>query len=98
MHFFSPAHIMKLVEIIRGLKTSDETVEVIRNLMRRSEGRRRGQDGPGFCESHQCGLAERGLQLPCGRGCQIEDIDKAMKFGLGHLMGPLELQDLVGLT
>ena len=32
MHFFSPAHIMKLVEIIRGLKTSDETVEVIRNL------------------------------------------------------------------
>lgn len=99
MHFFSPAQVMKLVEIIRGLKTSDETVEVIRNLTEKiGKVGVLVKDGPGFlvnrinaalrCEVYNC-LAE-GV-------ASIEDIDKAMKFGLGHPMGPLELQDHVGL-
>ncbi len=99
MHFFSPAQIMKLVEIIRGLKTSDETVAVIRSLTEKiGKVGVLVKDGPGFLVN-RINAALRSEVYNCLREgvASIEDIDKAMKFGLGHPMGPLELQDLVGL-
>jgi len=99
MHFFSPAPVMKLVEIIRGLKTSDETVEVIRNLTEKiGKVGVLVKDGPGFLVN-RINAALRSEVYNClAEGvASIEDIDKAIKFGLGHPMGPLELQDLVGL-
>ncbi len=99
MHFFSPAPAMKLVEIIRGLKTSDETIAVIRDLTEKIG--KIGvlvKDGPGFLVN-RINAALRSEVYNClAEGvASIEDIDKAMKFGLGHPMGPLELQDHVGL-
>jgi len=99
MHFFSPAQIMKLVEIIRGLKTSDETVEVIRNLTEKiGKVGVLVKDGPGFLVNRINAALRSEVYRCIAEGvASIEDIDKAMKFGLGHPMGPLELQDQVGL-
>jgi 3-hydroxybutyryl-CoA dehydrogenase len=99
MHFFSPAHIMKLVEIIRGLKTSDETVAVIRNLTEKiGKVGVLVKDGPGFLVNRINAALRNEVYSCLAEGvASIEDIDKAMKFGLGHPMGPLELQDQVGL-
>lgn len=99
MHFFSPAQVMKLVEIIRGLKTSDETVAVIRALAEKiGKVGVLVKDGPGFLVN-RINAALRAEVYSClAEGvASIEDIDKAMKFGLGHPMGLLELQDQVGL-
>ncbi len=99
MHFFSPAQIMKLVEIIRGLKTSDETVAVIRALAEKiGKVGVLVKDGPGFLVN-RINAALRAEVYSClvEGVASIDDIDKAMKFGLGHPMGPLELQDQVGL-
>lgn len=99
MHFFSPAPVMKLVEVIRGLKTSQETTQTIIEIAR-DFGKEPVvvKDGPGFLvnrinnamrlEAYKC--LEEGV-------ASIEDIDKAMKLGLGHPMGPFELADFVGL-
>jgi len=99
MHFFSPAHIMKLVEIIRGLKTSDETVGVIRGLAEKiGKVGVLVKDGPGFLVNRINAALRAEVYACLAEGvASIEDIDKAMKFGLGHPMGPLELQDQVGL-
>jgi 3-hydroxybutyryl-CoA dehydrogenase len=99
MHFFSPAQIMKLVEIIKGLKTSDETVAVIRGLAEKvGKVGVLVKDGPGFLVN-RINAALRSEVYKCLEEgvASIEDIDKAMKFGLGHPLGPFELQDLVGL-
>ena len=99
MHFFSPAQVMKLVEIIRGLKTSEGTVAGIRNLTEKiGKVGVLVKDGPGFLVN-RINAALRSEVYNClAEGvASIEDIDKAMKFGLGHPMGPLELQDYVGL-
>lgn len=99
MHFFSPVPVMKLVEVIKGLKTSQATAETIWKLVEKLDKVPvYVKDGPGFlvnrvnaalrCEVYKC-LSE-GV-------ASIEDIDKAMKFGLNHPMGPFELNDFVGL-
>ena len=99
MHFFSPAPVMKLVEIIRGLKTSDGTVGVIRDLTGKiGKVGVLVKDGPGFLVNRiNAALRSEVYNCLTEGVASIEDIDKAMKFGLGHPMGPLELQDLVGL-
>jgi 3-hydroxybutyryl-CoA dehydrogenase len=99
MHFFNPVHIMRLVEIVVGEKTSDETVETVI-----AAGRRMRKepivvkDVPGFASS-RLGVAlgleamrmvEQGVASP-------RDIDTAMELGYNHPMGPLKLTDLVGL-
>ncbi len=99
MHFFNPVPVMDLVEIIRGIETSDETYETVREL-----GERMGKkpveirDFPGFAvnrilvpminEAAFCVM--EGVAGP-------EELDTAMKQGAGHPMGPLELADLIGL-
>ncbi|MCX5839751.1 MAG: 3-hydroxyacyl-CoA dehydrogenase NAD-binding domain-containing protein [Deltaproteobacteria bacterium] len=99
MHFFSPVPVMKLVEIIRGLKTADATVQAIKELTDRIG--KVGvfvKDGPGFLVNRVNAALRNEVYNCLAEGvATIEDIDKAMKFGLGHPMGPFELGDFVGL-
>jgi 3-hydroxybutyryl-CoA dehydrogenase len=99
MHFFSPVPVMKLVEIIKGLKTADATARIIKDLTDRIG--KVGvfvKDGPGFLVNRINAALRNEVYNCLAEGvASIEDIDKAMQFGLGHPMGPLELQDFVGL-
>jgi len=99
MHFFNPVHIMKLVEIVRGLETADETVEVVRQV---AEQMRKEtvevNEFPGFVTSRISALVGNEAFHMLQEGvASAEDIDKAVKLGLNYPMGPLELADLVGL-
>ncbi|MFJ8260411.1 3-hydroxyacyl-CoA dehydrogenase [Rummeliibacillus sp. NPDC094406] len=99
MHFFNPVHKMKLIEMIRGLETSDETVAKAKEF-----GKKLGKETvevnefPGFVTSRMnCLIGNEAMNLLMEGVASPEDIDKAMKLGLNHPMGPLELADLVGL-
>ncbi|HWI47084.1 MAG TPA: 3-hydroxyacyl-CoA dehydrogenase [Rummeliibacillus sp.] len=99
MHFFNPVHKMKLIEMIRGLETSDETVAKAKEI-----GRKLGKETvevnefPGFVTSRMnCLIGNEAMNLLMEGVASPDDIDKAMKLGLNHPMGPLELADLVGL-
>ena len=99
MHFFNPVPSMKLIEVIRGANTTQETFDFIYNLSKEI-----GKDpievaeAPGFVVNRvlipeineAIGLVETGV-------ASVEDIDKAMKLGANHPMGPLELGDFIGL-
>ncbi|QDQ00658.1 3-hydroxyacyl-CoA dehydrogenase [Lysinibacillus fusiformis] len=99
MHFFNPVHKMELVEIIRGLETSDETAQIIREIAEQM-GKQTVviNEFPGFVTSRISALVgnEAFYMLQEGLGTP-EDIDKAIKLGLNYPMGPFELVDLVGL-
>ncbi|MCA1064239.1 3-hydroxyacyl-CoA dehydrogenase [Rossellomorea sp. AcN35-11] len=99
MHFFNPVHKMPLVEIVRGLETSDETTEVIQQAARLM-GKETVviNEFPGFVTSRISALVgnEAFYMLQEGLGSP-EEIDKAIKLGLRFPMGPFELGDLVGL-
>jgi 3-hydroxybutyryl-CoA dehydrogenase len=99
MHFFNPVHKMKLVEIIRGLETSDDTVNVIQHVAEKM-GKETVvvNEFPGFVTSRISALIgnEAFYMLQEGVGTP-EQIDKAIKLGLNFPMGPFELADLVGL-
>jgi 3-hydroxybutyryl-CoA dehydrogenase len=99
MHFFNPAHILKLVEIVVGPATSPEAAACARDL-----GVRMGKDpiivrdSPGFASSRLgLTLGLEAMRMLEGGVASAEDIDKAMTLGYGHPMGPLKLTDLVGL-
>jgi 3-hydroxybutyryl-CoA dehydrogenase len=99
MHFFNPAPVMKLMEIIRGLVTSDETFRVTRDLsLKMGKTPLEANDFPGFISSRLIFsyMNEAVYTLYEGLG-KAEDIDAIMKMGANHPMGPLELADLVGL-
>ena len=99
MHFFNPVHKMKLVEIVRGLETSDETAAGIRAVAEKM-GKETVvvNEFPGFVTSRISALVgnEAFYMLQEGVGTP-EEIDKAIKLGLNYPMGPFELGDLVGL-
>jgi 3-hydroxybutyryl-CoA dehydrogenase len=99
MHFFNPVHKMKLVEIIRGLETSDDTVNMIQQVAEKM-GKETVvvNEFPGFVTSRISALIgnEAFYMLQEGVGTP-EQIDKAIKLGLNFPMGPFELADLVGL-
>lgn len=99
MHFFNPVHIMKLIEIVRGLETSSDTVDVIKQVsIKMGKEIVEVNEAPGFITSRMNAvigneafrMLEEGIASP-------EDIDKAIKLGLNHPMGPFEMIDLVGL-
>ena len=99
MHFFNPAPVMKLMEIIRGLVTSDETFRITRDLsLEMGKTPLEANDFPGFISSRLIFsfMNEAVYTLYEGLG-KAEDIDGIMKMGANHPMGPLELADLVGL-
>ncbi len=99
MHFFNPVPKMRLIEIVKAPKTSDETIAVCREV-----GGRMGKEvvvvkeSPGFITTRVNALIgnEAFAMLEAGIA-SAEDIDKALKLGLNHPMGPFELVDLVGL-
>lgn len=99
MHFFNPVHKMKLIEVVRGLETSDETVEFVKGIA--ASLRKEAvevNEFPGFVTSRMnCLIGNEAMNMLMEGVASAEDIDKAMKLGLNHPMGPLELADLVGL-
>ena len=99
MHFFNPAPIMKLVEVIKSLTTSDETVQIAYDFSE-ALGKEpvKAKDIPGFIVNRilMPMLNEAVFTLQDGIGSP-EDIDKAMKLGTNQPMGPLALIDLIGL-
>jgi len=99
MHFFNPAPVMKLLELIRGMGTSEETFQTTRELSRKfGKTPIEAKDLPGFISSRLIfNYMNEGIYaLYEGLGT-IEEIDSIMKMGANHPMGPLELADLVGL-
>ena len=99
MHFFNPAPVMKLIEIIRGMVTSDETFHLTRDLsLKLGKTPFEANDFPGFISSRLIFsyMNEAVFTLYEGLG-KAEDIDAVMKMGANHPMGPLALADLVGL-
>jgi 3-hydroxybutyryl-CoA dehydrogenase len=99
MHFFNPVHKMKLLEVVRALETDEETLATAIEI-----GRRMGKEvvvikeSPGFITSRINAMIgnEAFYMLQEGIASAV-DIDKALKLGLNHPMGPFELVDLVGL-
>ncbi len=99
MHFFNPAPVMKLIEIVRGLTTSDETFRITKELsMKLGKTPLEANDFPGFVSSRLIFsyMNEAICALHEGVG-KAEEIDSIMKMGANHPMGPLELADFVGL-
>ena len=99
MHFMNPVPIMKLVEIIRGLATSEETFETTKDLaVKLKKIPVAANDFPGFISNRilMPMINEAVFALYEGVGT-AEAIDSVMKLGMNHPMGPLELADLIGL-
>jgi 3-hydroxybutyryl-CoA dehydrogenase len=99
MHFMNPVPLMKLVEIVRGLPTSDATFKSTLTLAERfGKTTIAARDIPGFIVNRVLipFLNEACYALYEGLGT-VDDIDKGVKLGLNHPMGPLELADLIGL-
>ncbi|GAB6169112.1 3-hydroxybutyryl-CoA dehydrogenase [Clostridium carnis] len=99
MHFFNPAPVMKLVEIIRGMATSQETYDAVKELSV-AIGKEPVEvaEAPGFVVNRILipMINEATFILQEGIA-SVEDIDTAMKYGANHPMGPLALGDLIGL-
>jgi 3-hydroxybutyryl-CoA dehydrogenase len=99
MHFMNPVPLMKLVEVIRGLRTNDETAELVHNLSEKmGKTPVEVNDGPGFVSNRLLMpmINEAVFCLESGIGT-AENIDMVMKLGMNHPMGPLALADLIGL-
>ncbi|QQK77427.1 3-hydroxyacyl-CoA dehydrogenase [Salicibibacter cibarius] len=99
MHFFNPVHKMKLIEMIKGLDTSEETVRIVQDLGEKMNKETvEVNEFPGFVTSRMnCLIGNEAMNMYMEGVASAEDIDKALKLGLNHPMGPLELADLVGL-
>jgi 3-hydroxybutyryl-CoA dehydrogenase len=99
MHFMNPVPVMRLVEVIRGLKTTDETTAVTLDVCR-NMGKEpvEANDSPGFISNRVlCPMINEAIfALQEGIGT-VEAIDTVMRLGMNHPMGPLALADLVGL-
>ena len=99
MHFFNPANVMKLVEVIRGANTSDETFNTIYELSKEI-GKEPVQvnEAPGFVVNKiLIPMINEAIDLLYTGVASVEGIDNAMKLGANHPIGPLALGDLVGL-
>jgi|SRR5690625_2242581 len=99
MHYFNPVHKMKLIEVVRGLETTDETVDFVRGIAEKiNKTIVEVNEFPGFVTSRMnCLIGNEAMNLLMEGVASAKDIDNAMKLGLNHPMGPLELADLVGL-
>ena len=99
LHFFLPAPVMKLIEIVRGMETSEETFQTARELcVKLGKTPIEAEDAPGFISSRLIfNYMNEGIYaLYEGLGTK-EEIDSIMKMGANHPLGPIELADLVGL-
>ncbi|TDV72635.1 3-hydroxyacyl-CoA dehydrogenase [Pseudomonas sp. LP_7_YM] len=98
MHFFNPVHKMKLVELVRGLATSDETVARTRDLCdAMGKTSITVNESPGLTTSRMSAMLGNEAMYMLQEGiATAEDIDTALRMGFNHPMGPLELGDLTG--
>jgi 3-hydroxybutyryl-CoA dehydrogenase len=99
MHFFNPVHKMKLIEIVRALESSAETIAAIEEVSRRM-GKETVlvRESPGFITTRvNASIGNEAFYMLMEGVASARDIDKALKLGLNHPMGPFELVDLVGL-
>ena len=99
MHFFNPVHKMKLVEIVRALESSSETLETVTHVATRM-GKETVlvREAPGFITTRvNASIGNEAFYMLMEGVASARDIDKALKLGLNHPMGPFELVDLVGL-
>ncbi|HKW45634.1 MAG TPA: 3-hydroxyacyl-CoA dehydrogenase NAD-binding domain-containing protein [Candidatus Eremiobacteraceae bacterium] len=99
MHYFNPAHIMKLIEIVRGLETSDFAYETAQSVAAACKKETvLVNEAPGFATSRiNAMIGNEAFYMLMEGVASARDIDKAMKLGLNHPMGPFEMGDLVGL-
>jgi 3-hydroxybutyryl-CoA dehydrogenase len=99
MHFFNPVPVLNLVEVIRGLETSDETYETISTLAERlGKTPVEVQDYPGFAANRiLLPMINEAVYCVMEGVAEPEDVDTVMKLGMNHPMGPLALADLIGL-
>ena len=99
MHFFNPVHIMKLVELVKGLETSDETLDTLRAVsVKMGKKVVLVNEAPGFVTSRiNAMIGNEAFRMLESGVASAEDIDSALKLGLNHPMGPFEMGDLVGL-
>ena len=99
MHFFNPVHLMRLLEIVVGAETSDETVEAARAVGHRMKKEPIiVRDVPGFASSRLgVALGLEAMRMLEQGVASAKDIDTAMELGYNHPLGPLRLTDLVGL-
>ena len=99
MHFFNPAPVMKLVEVIAGINTPAEMVEKVKEISEMlGKTPVQVEEAPGFVVNRiLVPMINEGIQVYSEGIASIEGIDTAMKFGCNHPMGPLELGDYVGL-
>lgn len=99
MHFFNPVHKMKLIEIVRALESSDATLAAIESVSRQM-GKETVlvKEAPGFITTRvNASIGNEAFYMLMEGVASARDIDKALKLGLNHPMGPFELVDLVGL-
>ncbi len=99
MHFFNPVHLMRLVEIVVGKATGDNTVEIVREVIQRLRKEPIVvRDVPGFASSRLgVALGLEAMRMFEQGVASAKDIDTAMELGYNHPMGPLKLTDHVGL-
>jgi 3-hydroxybutyryl-CoA dehydrogenase len=99
MHFFNPVPVMKLVEVIRGLATSEETFEVVRDLSVKLEKTPvEVNDAPGFVSNRVLmPLLNEAMYAVMEGVATAEAVDEVFKLGMAHPMGPLTLADFIGL-
>ena len=99
MHFFNPVPVLGLVEVIRGLETSDETYETVSELAERlGKTPVAVQDSPGFAANRiLLPMINEAVYCVMEGVAEPEDVDTVMKLGMNHPMGPLALADLIGL-
>ena len=99
MHFMNPVPVMKLVEVIRGLQTSDETTRIVLDLARKLEKTPvEVNDFPGFVSNRVLmPMINEAIYCLMEGVATVESIDTVMKLGMNHPLGPLALADLIGL-
>ncbi len=99
MHFFNPVPVMKLVEVIRGLATSDETFNAVRDLSSKLEKTPvEVNDAPGFVSNRVLmPLLNEAMYAVMEGVATPEAVDEVFKLGMAHPMGPLTLADFIGL-
>ncbi|MBN2285908.1 MAG: 3-hydroxybutyryl-CoA dehydrogenase [Tissierellales bacterium] len=99
MHFFNPAPVMELIEVIRGYATSDETCEKIIEISKKlGKNPVEVKEAPGFVVNRiLVPMINEAVGLLADGVASVEDIDQAMKLGANHPIGPLALGDLIGL-
>ncbi len=99
MHFFNPVPVMKLVELIRGFTTSDDTLNIAKDFVEKlGKTAIEVQEAPGFAVNRiLCPMINEAIFVLAEGIASAEDIDKGMTLGANHPIGPLALADMVGL-